>query len=301
MNISPADIEKFPRLPELRARWTPIYLEPIPGSGERITVAIAILTDKERIVRSVIREDALRCFLGNAADKFQGLVDACVQSLSKYMAQGGELSTWLPPFEGVFPGNEGLVYATDMTAALRMAIRESAFLAALPQREGAEDTSDSAQKDESGTDRWRSQVKSRLEQLAPNLVVHFGREIELPRTRRRRRIDYLGNRMVAQLGRIIPGRGIGHYIRSAKVSLWELEDVRILRHDMKLFEIPEENFELILYRPSDDDPAYDDKDIEKLHDAINELEEEGDRHNLRVRPVTNAQEAAQRIVEAEAA
>lgn len=60
-------------------------------------------------------------------------------------------------------------------------------------------------------------------------------------------------------------------------------------------------FELILWRPSAQDPTYTEKEIRALGDAILELTEEAKREELITVPVHTAAEAPEHIILREAA
>lgn len=296
------DPSAFPELPRFRATWAPIYLEPIIGSGERITIAIAAIADDGSIhVHPVLKEENVRCFLGSATPRFLNLAGLCIESARRHLETERSLEDWKPPMEGAILGEQMRVYSKNMTGVIRMAVKSSAFLASLPDILDAEYESEPATDD--ARKKWVGLVREAVVSKAPRLGDRFDKLIDLKK-KRSKRIDYLGDRLVAQLGRLIPGRGLGQHIRSAKISLWELDVLRIMREDMPILSFsdePNDRFELILYRPRDDDPAYSDKEIEKLHEALSELEEEGDQHNLIVRPVFDALEAAEEIIRSEAA
>jgi len=297
------DPSAFPELPRFHATWAPIYLEPIIGSGERVTIAIAAIADNGSIcVHPVLKEDNVRCFLGSAASRFLNLARLCIESARRHLETEKSLEDWIPPLEGAMLGEQMRVYSKDMTGVIRMAVKSSAFLSSLPDILDAEYESEPAADD--ARKKWVGLVKEAVVSRAPKLGDRFNKLIDLKSKNRSKRIDYFGERLVAQLGRLIPGRGLGQHIRSAKISLWELDVLRIMREDMpiiSLSDVPNDRFELILYRPRDDDPAYSDREIKKLHEALSELEEEGDQHNLIVRPVFDASEAAEEIIRSEAA
>ncbi len=41
----------FPELPTYKGVWHPIYLEPIVGSGERVTVAVVAIAGRDHTLR----------------------------------------------------------------------------------------------------------------------------------------------------------------------------------------------------------------------------------------------------------
>ncbi len=292
---------KFPALPAFQANWAPIYLEPIAGSGERITVAItAIGSDGEFRVHPTLREDALRCFLGDHASSLLSICHLCTQNLERYLGERLPLNEWKPPLGGFSLGEMQKTNAPDITAAVRMAIADSAFLCALPDQLGIELEAQIAAS-EADNDRWPSQVQTAVSHKVPALVQYFGRRFQVASQARQTPIDFVGQKLVVNLARLLPGRGLAQHIRTAKVKLWDLDAVRTMAEAPSLFQGGLPQFELLLYHPRDDDPAYSDREITGLHEALSELEEVGDRHELRVQAVFSADEAADRIIHSEAA
>ena len=132
MSQPAGDPSLFPPLPAYRAAWTPIYMEPIIGSGERVTVAIAaVAEDGSYTVLPVLREDSLRCFPGDGASKLLDLADLCVTSARAHLEHAGTMEGWNPPLEGITAGRATEAHADDMPGILKMAIHDSAFLALL--------------------------------------------------------------------------------------------------------------------------------------------------------------------------
>jgi len=60
-------------------------------------------------------------------------------------------------------------------------------------------------------------------------------------------------------------------------------------------------FELLINRIRQDDPHYSDRQVESVQEAVNELEMEADKKEIRCRPLESPDAIAQVIVEAEAA
>jgi hypothetical protein len=291
----------YPALPIYHATWTPVYLEPISGSGERITVALAAVdADGVGHVQPTLRQDTVKCFLGDQAPQLIRLADGCVESLVAHFASKQPLSAWRPPLGGVVLGDPVETYAPDLAAVFRMAVRSSAFLATLPELYGTTATP-TEEVDHFSAQGWVREVQKTISQERPELVEFFGRKLKVGHHGRPTRFDFAGRHLVAQMGRIFPGRGLAHNVRSAKVKLWDIESLRTLSDAPRLFESRQPRYELILLRPHHDDPLYTDRETRALNESLAELEEAGDKHELRVRPVFTTRAAVNEILNAEAA
>lgn len=288
--------QHFPTLPTYTAKACPVFIEPIVGSGERICVGIVALgQDGARVVVQTIKEDSVVCMLGASAPKFLNIVHLALGSLEKFVAGHNNISDWQSPIPGVKLGSVTAGHVADLTTMVRTVARNHAFLSAMSDFSAADD---SVADDSPGTDRWAKMVKEATTLIRPSFTDLFNRQLKLT-SKGITRFDFVGQNLAAQLGRILPGHGMSGLVKTAKAKLWDLETLREY-NEQQLFK-SNNSYELILYRPNDKDPAYSDREIGRLNEAIVELEETGDKQQLRVVSAFTAEEAAQRIINAEAA
>lgn len=288
--------QHFPALPEYSAKACPIFIEPIVGSGERICMGIvAVGNDGNHIVVRTIKEDTATCMLGAASYKLLNLVDIALTSLNNFASQHKNISDWQSPVPGVTTGSIITGRVNDLTMMVRTVARNHAFLSAMSDFTAADE---SIAEESPATDRWATMVKEATTLLRPNLGAAFNRQLKLT-SKGTTRFDFVGQNLAAQLGRIIPGHAISGLVKTAKAKLWDLETLRE-HNEQQLFN-SNHAYELILYRPRDNDPTYSEKEIGRLNEALVELEETGDKQALRVIQAYSADEAAHRIVRAEAA
>lgn len=288
--------QHFPTLPEYSAKACPVYIEPIVGSGERICVGVvAVGQDGQHIVVQTIKEETAACMLGAASYKLLNLVNVALSSLDKFTTHTKNFSDWRSPVPGVVMGSITTGHVTDLTMMVRTVARNYAFLSAMSDFTAADE---SVADDSPATDRWAKMVREATTLIRPSLADAFNRQLKLT-SKGTTRFDFVGRNLAAQLGRIIPGHGISGLVKTAKAKLWDLETLREY-NEQQLFK-SSQSYELILYRPKDNDPAYSEREIGRLNEALVELEETGDKQQLRVMAAYTADEAAQRIISAEAA
>lgn len=269
----------------------PIFMEPIAGSGERICVALAALSPEGRhqVVRTLKAKTA-RCMMGDAGQYFIEMVDLVTQSLNIHLAQGKALNEWAPPLGGVFPGQLEEAYTHDLPMMLRTLARNNAFLAD-PNDFGSDEGDD-----EATASRWLHQVKDALEQRRPDLVKNFSRNLKIVGNGRNTLFDYAGDLYCAQLHRLVPNASLSTQTRLAKSKLFDLETLRTVGHE-GLFQF--KTFEMIVYHPQLGDEDYNQQDIDRVREAFGELEEAGDKHQLRVIHFHSPEPAAERIIRGE--
>lgn len=286
----------FPELPAYQAYASPVFIEPIIGSGERICVGVVAKgQDDAFIVVQTIKEDAVTCMLGAAAPKLLNLIDIALNSLNTYIKDHRNFTDWRSPVPGINLGKPVKGYVKDLTMMVRTVARNHAFLSSMSDFSAA----DVSVAQESQTkDRWLDQVKSATLNLNDTLSYAFNRQFKLT-SKGSTRFDFVGQQLAAQLGRIIPGHGISGLVKTAKAKLWDLETLREFNEQQLINNLTQ--YELIVYRPKDNDPAYTENEIIRLNEALVELEETGDKQQLRVVSTYTAEEAAQRIYATEAA
>lgn len=286
----------FPPRSTYQALGAPVLIEPVVGSGERICVAVVALgSNGEHRVIQTIRENTAKCMLGEASERFLALVGRSIESLHMHLTNEKQLNTWIPPFGGVYLGDIQTGHVADLTMMLRTTARNHSFLLNMGDFLAVEEST----ADESPlSDRWFSMVKDATLSLRPEFSTRFNRQFKLTKGSQTR-FDYAGQDLASNFGRIIPGHGISALVKTAKSKLWDLE---ALRESTSNDLFPSfKHFELVLFRPLSTDPTYSTKEIERLEEAMLELEETGDRQELRVVGVTTAELAAQRIIQMEAA
>ncbi len=92
----------FPSMPSYRGYWHSILLEPIIGSGEKITVIIvAVGNDSAFKIHKTLNSDVLKCLYGNNAYKIENIIHFLAESIQNELTSRGHLESWESPFQGV--------------------------------------------------------------------------------------------------------------------------------------------------------------------------------------------------------
>jgi len=286
-------LASFPKLPEHQYTSYPIYLEAIQGSGERITVIIAI-TSPEILVHKVIRKETIEAMYGTKAESFTGLISICANSLEEHLKSGNHFDTWISPISGIYKGEAHSEYAHGSTDHLRLGTLMYSSMGFIPSQAEFEEDVTPAKKD-----RWLDLVRNELIKKQPNLNDNFSHAFSVNHKARPTMIDYVGRSYATNLCKLDPGQNFTNHIRITKSKLWDMEALRDSGKGM--FADNLQSFEVIVWRPEEDSPAYSQRQIDSLKQALFELEHEGDKRDLRVIPVTHQRQAALRIMEQDAA
>lgn len=291
----------FPPLPAITAQWAPVYLEPLPGSGERITVGVVAYAgpDKEHHVLPTLREAAARCMYGEHASQIVGLAGLALADLESHFKNGVGLNDWNPALRSSIslgPISTGYGDSAEDVARSGAQLASSLYWSK-PIRDSSAPDHDAAP--DPDADEWIRQIKNATIAMRQEFGVRFLKRISLTAKAPPTRIGYYGSRLAAQFGRLVPGRGLSLSQNRAKAYL---TDLQILRDNERKSDIaPRPYYELLLWTPPAGSPQYSADQHEEAQGAFKELEGFGDLHDLRVEAMHTAEAARARILHAEEA
>jgi hypothetical protein len=297
--LNPQDLSDFPQLEHGRAQWAPIYLEALPGSGERLTVAVAAQADDGSFsVALAIPPTVIACMYAERAAQVQSYIDTIRDSLRRHLEAGAILSEWAPPFDGtVFLGPVGPATGVELEAVLRGACQLTSSIAV--SRAGGSVEMQLVAEDEAAygsapsTDNWEREIRKRVVERIPDYDARFNRSIRGTLTKTR--IGYLGTRVAANFAQIAPGRPFARTRTAGKAKLFDLQLLRDLDGLA-----PRPYYELLVSLPARPSPGVTAHDVARTREAAAELEQVADEHELRVQIMGSPDAAAERILSAEA-
>lgn len=288
--------DRFPPAPATAGEWAPIYLEPIVGSGERLTVLVAsrVESGEFSLLRTLDAQRA-KCMYGDYAAAVTGLIDLIFESLQRTLADGLRLQDWSPPVQdAVKLGPISVALGDTATEIAQTGAMLTASLSVNVPLALSEE-SESAREDDG--DDWERQIREGTVLLRQQFAPRFAKKVPLRRGAPNTRIGYLGDRLAAQFGRLIPGRNLTNSRNRAKAYV---TDLQILRdRDGEMIGGVRPYYELMLWIPPTDSPAYGETQREEAQGAFAELEAFGDKHELSVQGLRDSAEAVRRILHAE--
>lgn len=293
-------LPEFPQLPSFGAHWMPVYWEPIDGSGERITLVVAARTPEGELhVQSAADEAAWACFLGDKARHVHALAELVADSLQAHVESGGRLHQWRAPLSGLQAGESRWALDNDMLGLVRAGLADCAFLARLPDAL----TAVNERSGESATepDNLVRLVRSETSRKHPEWESRFQRELPLHGKAKPVRIDYVGERYVANFARLLPGRSLGAQLNTVKIKLFNLERLRTASAAPLLFDAEAPTLELITLTPDPASDLYSASQLEEAFDTYADLEQFADGHRMKLHRCSTVKQVAARISAKEAA
>lgn len=288
--------DQFPTLSEKVYQWAPLYLEPVPGSGERITIAVAAKCENEVKVIRVLQDRSIKCLLGKAQPRFSNLAEMVRTSVEEHLMNGGALTDWQPLFAGAYAGHIHETFAESENEVLRTAMTMSSAFSALAEF----DSEPENEAELPAADRVIQLMKSRQ----PVLAGYFNKKYKIREHAKTMKVAYAGQHYAANISSVLPARGMPMQVAFAEARILEMASLR--EHDLNhgldsLGGIRRLSYELLLFRPEDDSPLFTNKQIDTLHENLEFLEDIGDKVNIQVVPLTRPELAVDRIIRKEAA
>lgn len=297
----------FPQLLDpVRARWVPVFFEPISGSYERFVVGVAAFNDRGFHLEWANQVDRLVCFYGADA---RGAI-AAIQIAGEYLEEdfskraGAAISEPDPAVTGIAFGD---VREAEGNSLADIAQSWMVALSSLYQSGAAEDVHgrelvEVAAESEGSGDRLPFLVCDYVRSKRVGFADFFRADLRESKQRRARRnsqepvIDFSGSRLVANFG-TLRAASLPRSFELVKLRLWDLNTVQVRDKDS----IVARHYEMILQRPAIDDPQVSDKQQGRLEEALSELEEQADEKQLRLRPLETYQQIGDHVLKAEAA
>ncbi|MCB1767538.1 MAG: hypothetical protein KDJ22_16010, partial [Candidatus Competibacteraceae bacterium] len=208
----------FPALPALAFQGAPVYLEPMMGSGEWLTVVVAIVGADGARVTAAIRPAAVRAMYGAKAENFTGIVALIQESLRDHLEKWRSFSGWQPPLAGARLGEVRSMLADEADGALRQLIVLHASLSAVDEPEEEETENDN----EPPGGYWWKEIKAAVAAHQPQLATGFNVHIDGRVAGYRFRLGFMNHGLAAHFGLARPDR-LSMDGRDLKAKLWELQ------------------------------------------------------------------------------
>ncbi|MBZ4194173.1 MAG: hypothetical protein LAE24_07700 [Candidatus Contendobacter sp.] len=278
----------FPALPAQAFQGAPIYLEPMMGSGECLTVLVAVAGAAGMRVIPAIRPVAIRAMYGVKSGHFNGLVSLLQESLHDHLEKWRSFDGWRSPLVGARVGDVRPLLADDVDHALRQLILLHASLSAVDDADDDQETSTEEPLDA----HWWKDIKSAVVARRPALATGFHVQIDGQIEGYRFRLGFFAHGLVAHFGLARPDR-LSSDSRDLKAKLWELQTVQTGRLDIR-----EASLVLCAPMPS---PLYGVRQLASARALISEIQQEAVDRHLSLHSVTTTEEAAEFLIQRVAA
>ncbi|HGH5989172.1 hypothetical protein AB7W15_01750 [Morganella morganii] len=278
-----------PRTPAVTGEWASVYLEPMIGSGERLTIAVAAkCSDKYVDVRPAIRQDVIEVMYGHRSQAFNSMVDVVATSLKLHLEKTRSFHTWIPPVSGVSLGKVRKAASKDLVGILRQAITLSSSLSSILNDKS--DLQSTKKQTRVEKDRWTTQLQQAVITSDAKRQCYFNAKYDFKNKRMAASVFYLSEHAAINTGKLLPG-SLSSLVANSKAKI---ADLSLIRSHPDL--LPRDTHEFIVFKPSDDDPRYKDDEIAKINGAFLILQDLAEKDEITLTAVTDIQEGAKRIL-----
>ena len=279
---------KFPELPKFEFAWRSLQIEPLPFSGEKITLGLLIKGgDKTLIAAKLVHKEKLKKMFGNEFGS--GISDAlslCIHSAETYYCNKDLSTNWTPPLEGFQVGKIRSSVADNMEDAIfRAAMYCSSFTASVeveknnPRKKG----------EISAPESWRKNIHKAVTSVRADYANFFERSITIRGMGVPITYGFLSADYAAQFDAVPDASRIQQGLVRAQSKLWQLDR---LRDEGTLFK--PRLCELLLNIPS---LTADQEQFLLFQDFVEELRYEAKKRDLNVFTSASASDAASHVIE----
>ncbi|GAB3112567.1 hypothetical protein G8770_19230 [Aestuariicella hydrocarbonica] len=281
--------ELFPSKPTFSGTWQTLYLEPIVGSGERISVAVvAIGKNNQYRILQAIRSELLECLYGAQSRNMQSLIDWLIESASKEIKANRSLSEWTAPFDGIKVGKLYPAAGDDIEGILKQAIRFTASLSTLALDADRDDHDFQPKR---YSEQWATSIFDEIKTINPHLSNCFKKRLKISESNVLTTFGFLKDTYVSNFGLLVPTR-LSTSLSNVKAKLFDLEALKKSPSLVKPLK-----YEIIIGTPSLSDPTLTDKSAKNLRETIDMVTEVAASESIDLFRAENAREAAMHIIE----
>lgn len=281
--------ELFPSEPTFYGTWQTLYLEPIIGSGERISVAVvAIGSDNQYRIIQAIRSELLECLYGKKSQNMQSIIDWLIESASNELKIHRSLSEWVAPFDGVKIGSIHPAADDSIEGVLKQAIRFTASLSTLALDAEREEGEFQPKR---YSEQWATSIFDEIKTINPNLSKCFKKRLKISESDVLTTFGFMNDKYVSNFGLLVPTR-LSTSLSNVKAKLFDLE---ALKKSQAL--IKPQVYEIVVGTPSLSDPTLTDTSVKRLRETIDMVTEVAASESIKLFRAESAREAAIHINE----
>jgi hypothetical protein len=299
------DAVEIPALPPLssthRGTWRPLFLEPLPGSGERVCIGVAGTDGIGSDAISVSNLNRLTDVYGPAGLSFEWTARLAILEVGGAIRRLGFHELRVDGIEGLHIGAPRTGAGRDLKDLLHLGLQQSSAIEATQATEPDSDLSVATR-----AGRVASAVKRIVVGLRPALRDNFARTFRAQGTGRATAFGFVGQQIVANftsLGGDSP-QALSAQVDRAKARMWDLEQLQKgILHDALGQPMRHASFELLACPPtkSGKEPRTRLTTVGEVREAADTLEKEADKFDIRWRLFRDARELAHSIITREAA
>lgn len=277
----------FPKLPEYEFSWRSLQVEPIPLSGERITLGAVVKGgDQALIAAKLIHAEKLKKMYG---DQFgSGIADAlnaCIKSAENFYSNKPLSMDWEPPLEGFYLGKINSSLAENIEEGL---LRAAMYCSSFSFAAESVKTPSHKKSELSAPESWRKNIYDAVASKRSDFIGFFDRSIAIRGSGVPIAFGFLSDTYAAQFDAVSDSSRIQQALVRVQSKLWQLDR---LRDEATLFK--PELCELLIQIPSQ---QLSNSEGQAFSDFVEELRYEASRRELKVFASESPVDAANHVI-----
>lgn len=280
--------KSFPKLPTYSFSWRSLQIEPIPHSGERITVGTIVKgNDNALIAARLIPASRMKKLYGSEfALRISDALHLCIESAERHFSDNPLASSWKPVLEGFYLGKLNHSVARDLEdGLLTAALHSSSFSVAM---ELEKQISGSDKSEIASPEQWRKSIFKAVTNSRADFADFFERTTPIRGSGVPIKFGFLSTNYAAQFEALSDPRSVHSALVRAQGKLWQLDR---LRDQKSLF--GQKQCELVLRTPLQESAS----DTAIIMEFTEELRYEASRRDLSLFSTESAERAALHLIE----
>jgi hypothetical protein len=269
-------VSEFPaERDEVTACWWPIQMEPIPASGERLTIGVVVASESGVLVQPTPGLDKLRFVFGEEAHVIEHSARITVSALEEHLRKRGgakSIGDFVPPFASIHLGSARSASGDNLEGIVHQAIALSSSIAEISQRSIAGEERSRHLGSKALTESVRQIVVSQLPQLSDSFNVPL-RGIA---SRRVPVLGFVSREIVSNFSPIGPTR-VNQSIEKVRTGMWALDLHRTLNPDFS-----PGIYRMYLHRLRAEDKLLQTKQLKDINEACAEIAYEGSKKDITI-------------------
>ncbi|EJH4830390.1 hypothetical protein [Pseudomonas aeruginosa] len=172
-----------------------VHLEPITFSGERITIAVAVVPEDEtppKVISTLLPEPLEQVF-GQYGKHLFNLAGNVISELQAYLFTGGPLESWEPSMQGVFVGKVIPTRNTSIQTIIKSALTHSSLFSAKGNDAARGDAADRS------LNKFQEEIKKLVLASREGMKVRFNQKMPLYGGKAKVSITYVGTHLAINL------------------------------------------------------------------------------------------------------
>ncbi|MCY4360920.1 MAG: hypothetical protein OXE42_01850 [Gammaproteobacteria bacterium] len=274
----------YPELPGYGFSWRSIQIEPVPVSGERITLGAIVKGDNQELLAAkVVSKPHLRKIYGREfGARIAEALSLCINHAEKYYSTNPLSNKWSPPLDRFYVGELHSSVAENIEEGLSRAARQSSsFSVSLEEEKTGSSTSPAVSAPKS----WQKAIRQVVTDEREEFLNYFEKSVPVRDSGVPLTFSFLSSNYAAQFDAITETKQIQRVLVRAQSKLWQLDR---LRDESAL--IHPKFCELLLQIPDSDETS-------EVSEFVEELDYEASRRELGLFSTTSPVDAARHLIE----